>query len=62
MARNLSTAVYSGKLELDRVVGVRHDRNQRTIPAKNLLKKDTSFKPAEKSMKTTENTFRGKKY
>jgi len=61
MARSKG-AVYSGKLELDRVVGVRHDLNQRTIPAKNLFKKDTSFKPAEKSMKTTENTYRGKKY
>jgi hypothetical protein len=61
MARSKG-AVYSGSLKLDKVVGIRHDLGQRAIPAKNLLKKDTSFKTPEKSMKTSENTFRGKKY
>jgi len=60
MARNNSGG-YSGKLELDKVTGLRADR-KRAIPAKDLLKADTSFKPAEKSMKTTDNTYRGKKY
>jgi len=55
-------AVYKGRLELDRIVGIRHDLGQKTIPAKSLLKPDTQFKPAQKSMKTTENIFRGKKY
>ena len=55
-------AVYKGRLELDRIVGIRHDLGQKTIPAKSLLKLDTQFKPAQKSMKTTENIFRGKKY
>jgi len=60
MARNNSDG-YSGKLQLDKVTGLRADR-KRAIPAKSLLKADTSFKPAEKSMKTTDNTYRGKKY
>ena len=61
MARN-KTAVYSGKLTLDKVTGIRHDLGQRATPIKSLVKPDTSFKPAEKSMKTEENTYRGKKY
>jgi hypothetical protein len=61
MARNLSTAVYSGSLKLDKVTGLRADR-KRAIPAKSLLKQDTSFSTPEKSMKTNETTFRGKKY
>ena len=55
-------AVYNGKLTLDKITGVRLDKGQRTTPIQSLLKKDTSFKPVTKSMKTTPNTFRGEKY
>jgi len=61
MARNKG-AVYSGSLKLDKVVGIRPDKTTRLIPAKNLLKPDTSFPKVEKSMKITPNEFRGKKY
>ena len=61
MARNLSTPIYSGSLKLDKVTGLRADR-PKAIPAKSLLKPDTSFKRVQPSMKTTENTFRGSKY
>ena len=54
MARNLSTPIYSGKLTLDRVTGLRADRRG-AIPAKSLLKPDTSFKQPTKSMKTVAN-------
>ena len=54
MARNLSTAVYSGSLKLDKVTGLRADR-KRAIPAKNLLKKDTSLPQPQRSMKTVAN-------
>ena len=42
MARNLSTPVYSGKLTLDRVTGIRHDKGQRMtyVPVKNPYKND----------------------
>ena len=53
MARN-TTAVYSGSLKLDRVTGLRADR-PKAIPAKNLVKPDTSYKQPAKSMKTTAN-------
>ena len=62
MARNLSTAVYSGKLTLDKVTGIRHDLGQRATPIRSLVKPDKSLPKPNKSMKTTENTFRGKKY
>jgi len=61
MARNLSTPIYSGSLKLDKITGLRADR-KRAIPAKSLLKPDTSLPQPKKSMKTNENTFRGKKY
>ena len=54
MARNLSTPIYSGSLKLDKVTGLRADR-KRAIPAKSLLKPDTSFKQPAKSMKTVAN-------
>ena len=54
MARNLSTAVYSGSLKLDKVTGLRADR-RKAIPAKSLLKKDTSFPQPQRSMKTVAN-------
>ena len=61
MARNNSSG-YTGSLKLDKITGIRPDRTTKLIPAKNLLKQDTSFPTVTKSMKTTENTFRGKKY
>lgn len=30
--------VYKGKLELDRIVGIRNDRNQKATPVQRLLK------------------------
>ena len=61
MARNNSSG-YAGSLKLDKIIGIRPDKTNKLIPAKNLLKADTSFPTASKSMKTNENTFRGKKY
>jgi len=61
MARNLSTPIYSGSLKLDKITGLRADR-KRAIPARNLLKPDTSLPQVQKAIKNTENTFRGKKY
>ena len=54
MARNLSTPIYSGSLKLDKVTGLRADR-PRAIPAKNLLKPDTSLPQPKKSMKNVAN-------
>jgi hypothetical protein len=54
MARNLSTAIYSGSLQLDKVTGLRADR-KRAIPAKNLLKADTSLPQPKRSIKTAAN-------
>ena len=54
MARNLSTPIYSGSLKLDKVTGLRADR-RKAIPAKNLLKPDTSLPKPTKSMKTVAN-------
>ena len=61
MARNNSSG-YSGSLKLDKIVGIRPDKTTKLIPAKSLLKPDMSFPQTTKSMKTTEHTFRGKKY
>jgi|TARA_Y100000389_G_C17009950_1_gene293634 hypothetical protein len=55
MARNLTTPVYSGSLKLDKITGIRHDKGQRATPIQNLVKPDTSFKPATRSMKTVAN-------
>jgi hypothetical protein len=54
MARNLSTAVYSGSLNLNKVTGLRADRRP-AIPAKSLLKPDTSLPQPTRSMKTVAN-------
>ena len=57
MARNLTTPIFSGSLKLDKVTGLRADK-QRAISAKSLLKPDTSFKAAPRSMKTVANVTR----
>ena len=63
MARNLTTPVYKGSLKLDKIVGIRNDRGQRATPIQSLLKTtDQSLPEIQKSMKTNETTFRGKKY
>lgn len=54
MARNTTTPVYSGSLKLNKITGLRADRKG-AIPAKSLLKPDTSFKQPAKSMKTVAN-------
>ena len=54
MARNTTTPAFSGSLKLDKVTGIRADK-RRPIPAKSLLKPDTSFKAAPRSMKTVAN-------
>jgi len=53
MARNKG-AVWSGSLSLDKITGLRADK-KRPIPARDLLKKDTSFPKVNRSMKTVAN-------
>jgi len=61
MARNNSSG-YSGKLVLDKITGIRHDKGQRATPIKQLVKPDTSFPVVAKSMKTSPNVKNGAKY
>ena len=58
MARNLTTPVYSGKLVLDKITGIRADNIKGATPIQNLVKPDTSFKPVAPSMKTVANVTR----
>jgi hypothetical protein len=59
MAKTRS-AVYSGSLTLDKVSGLRADRvTKQTVP---FSKKALPKQEPNRSMKTTENTYRGKKY
>jgi hypothetical protein len=58
MARNLNTPVYSGKLVLDKITGIRADRLKGATPIQDLIKPDTSFKAAPRSMKTVANVTR----
>mgnify|MGYP001100386667 CR=1 FL=1 len=60
MARNDSSG-YSGSLKLNKITGLRADR-KRAIPAKSLLKPDTSLPEPKKSMKTSPNVKNGAKY
>lgn len=55
MARNLTTPVFSGSLKLDRITGIRADRTKGATPIQNLVKPDTSFKAAPRSMKNVAN-------
>jgi hypothetical protein len=55
MARNFSTAVYSGSLKLDKVTGIRHDLGQRATPIQSVVKPNTSLPQPKRSMKTTAN-------
>jgi len=52
MARSKGT-VYSGKLELDRIVGIRHDKGQRMtyVP----VKKEAKLEQPPRGMKTSLN-------
>jgi hypothetical protein len=53
-------ALYKGSLKLDKVKGLRADKVvKQTVP---FSKKATPKLAPNRSMKTTENTFRGKKY
>lgn len=53
--------VFKGSLNLDKIVGLRVDKNQKMHMLK--VKEDKTAKPAvKKSMKNTANTLRGKKY
>ena len=61
MARNDSSG-YSGKLVLDKITGIRHDKGQRATPIQSLVKPDTSLPQPKKSMKTTPNEKNGAKY
>ena len=54
MARN-SMAGYSGKLVLDKITGIRHDKGQRATPIRSLVKPDTSLPVPPKAMKTVAN-------
>ena len=52
-------AVYKGKLNLDKIKGLRADGvTKQIIP----FKEDTSLPQPKKAMKTKSNTFRGSKY
>jgi hypothetical protein len=54
-------AVYKGSLTLNKVTGIRVDKNQKPTMVK--LKEDpTKRPPTKKSMKSTPNTLRGTKY
>ena len=54
-------AVYKGKLELEKITGIRHDRGQRMsyIPVK---QNTTKLPTPEKSIKRTSQTRNGEKY
>ena len=54
MARNNSSG-YSGKLVLDKIVGVRQDKGQRATPIQRLVKPDTTLPVPLKGMKTVAN-------
>jgi hypothetical protein len=56
-------AVYKGKLELDRIVGVRHDKGQRLTSIQNFVKPSAELPKVQRSMKTAPNTTpNGEKY
>ena len=55
MARNSSTAAYSGKLVLDKITGIRHDKGQRATPIKDLVKPDTTLPVPKRAMKKVAN-------
>jgi hypothetical protein len=58
MAKTPST-VYKGSLKLDKIDGLRADKTR----VQNInVKKEDKFAEPTRSMKTTENTYRGKKY
>ena len=61
MARNNSSS-YSGKLVLDKITGIRHDKGQRATPIQSLVKPDTALPQPKKSMKTSPNVKNGAKY
>lgn len=46
---------YSGKLVLDKIVGIRHDLGQRMTPIQSLVKPDTTLPVPPKAMKTVAN-------
>ena len=54
MARNTTTPAFSGSLKLDKVTGLRADK-KRPIPAKSLLKPDTSLPRPTPARKTVAN-------
>jgi len=51
---------YTGRLNLDKITGIRHDKGQRMtyVP----VKSSTQFPSKTKSMKTSPNTKNGAKY
>lgn len=56
-------AVYKGKLELDRIVGVRHDKGQKLTPIQQVIKPSTELPKVQRSTKTTPTTTQnGEKY
>ena len=59
MART-PAAIYRGSLKLDKVSGLRADKvRKQTVP---FSEKATAKVKPNRSMKTEENTYRGKKY
>jgi len=56
-------AVYKGKLELDRIVGIRHDKGQYKTAIQSIIKPDKTLPKVKPSMKTGLNqTPNGEKY
>ena len=62
MARDKNRSGYSGKLVLDKITGIRHDKGQRATPIKDLVKPSTDLPIVARSMKTSLNVKNGAKY
>ena len=62
MARDKNRSGYSGKLVLDKITGIRHDKGQRATPIQDLVKPNTDLPIVAKSMKTSPNVKNGAKY
>ena len=61
MARNTG-AVYSGKLTLDKITGIRPDKVKKATPIRNLVRQDKSLPQVPKAMKSSLNEKNGAKY
>jgi|SaaInl74LU_5_DNA_1037368.scaffolds.fasta_scaffold39527_2 hypothetical protein len=55
MARDKNRSGYSGKLVLDKIVGIRHDKGQFATPIQSLVKPDTTLPVPKRAMKNVAN-------